>query len=262
MVTEPIYISDRIKQKLKTGKPVTGFRIFEFFRPAMAKLSAQTGFDMVVIEAEHELANTGDLADFIGCCRDNGVDVIVAPPSNDRHVIARFMDAGAIGIKLPHAETVDQVNELAGWIKYPPDGNRAFVDGPNTEFLMPDVARYCQEANAATIIFLKIESRLGLENAEAMFETGHVDGLIFGAVDLSLDCGLPGQVEHPELTSAMEKVAISALSRGIAVIGYANDVQTYHKERERGAQIFQYGNEINGLRAGANAFMKLVRSRE
>ena len=85
------------------------------------------------------------------------------------------MDAGATGIKLPHAETAEQVNDLARWVKYPPEGKRAFVDGPNTEFRMPDVGRYCRDVNEATLIFVKIESRSGIENAEGMFESGWVE---------------------------------------------------------------------------------------
>ena len=70
------------------------------------------------------------------------------------------MDFSAIGIKLPYAETIEQVNVLASWVKYPPEGNLAIVNGSNTDFRMPDVARYCREVNEATLIFLKIESRL------------------------------------------------------------------------------------------------------
>jgi 2-keto-3-deoxy-L-rhamnonate aldolase RhmA len=252
--------SNRIKRKLQAGEPVTGLRVFEFFRPAVAKVAAQAGFDMVVIEAEQDLAGPREVTDFIGCCCDNGMDVIVAPPSGDRSTIARYMDAGATGIKLPHAETAAQVNDVARWLKYPPEGRRGFVDGPNTQFRMPDVAKYCREANEATLLLVKIESRSGIENAEAIFETGCVDGVIFGPWDLSIDWRLPGQVDHPDLTSAMEKVAGAALSRGIAVAGHAADAETYRRERARGAQIFQHSSEIDIIRASAEAFMEIVRS--
>lgn len=217
---------------------------------------------MIIVEAEHEFANVREVTDFIGYCRDNGLDVIVSPPCSDRHLIARYMDASATGIMLPHAETIEQVNVLASWVKYPPEGNRAIVDGPNTDFRMPDVARYCCEVNEATLIFLKVESRLGLENAEGMFETGWGDGLVFRPVDLSLDWGLPGQVDHPALIAAMDKTAHAAMSLGIAVVRYAKDVENYRKERDRGAQIFQYGPEINVLSTGAEAFVNVVRSGE
>ena len=260
MAADSTSISNKIKRKLKKGEPVTGLRVFDFIRPAVAKLAAQAGFDMVVIEAEHDLADPRDVTGLIACCRDNDLDVIVAPPGSDRPTIARFMDAGATGIKLPHAETAEQVNDLARWVKYPPEGKRAFVDGPNTEFRMPDVGRYCRDVNEATLIFVKIESRSGIENAEGMFESGWVDGVIFGPWDLSLDWGLPGQVDHPVLTSAMDNVAGAALSRGIAVSGHAGDAETYRKERERGALIFQHGPELDILRASAEGFMDVVRS--
>ncbi len=84
--------------------------------------------------------------------------------------------------------------------------------------------------------------------------------MIFGPWDLSLDWGLPGQVDHPELVAAMEKVAGAALSRGIAVAGHAGDAETFRRERSRGAQIFQHGPEVDIVRASAEAFMDMVKS--
>ena len=250
----------RIKQKLQTGEPVTGLRVFEFLRPTVAKVASQAGFDMVVIEVEQDLAAPREVTDFIGSCHDNGIDAIVTPSHGDRSTISRFMDAGATGIKLPHVDTAGQVNDVARWAKYPPEGSRGFVDGPNTDFRMPDVAAYCREANAATLIFVKIESRSGIENAEAILDTGCVDGLIFGPWDLSLDWGLPGQIDHTELVSAVEDVAGAARARGIAVAGHASDVETYRRQRARGTQIFQHGSEIDILLASAEAFMNIVKS--
>ena len=60
----------------------------------------------------------------------------------------------------------------------------------------------------------------------------------------------------------MDKTAHTAISRGIAVVGYAKDVESYCKERDRGAQIFPYGPEINVLSTGAEAFINVVRSGE
>lgn len=108
------------------------------------------------------------------------------------------------------------------------------------------------------MIVLKIESRKGVESAEAMFSTGLVDALVFGPVDLSVDWGVPGQTDHPEIVGALDRVSKLALSHRIAVIGHAVDRESYQRERERGAQIFAVAGEIDLLREGAERFMEMV----
>lgn len=258
MSMKDCYVVSRSKQRLTSGQPVFSLVVFEFTRPAIVKFAAQAGLHMMLVEAEHEFHNERELTDFLVCCNDNGIDAVVSVPTHDQHFVSRIMDAGAAGVKLPHAETAEQVNELAQWVKYPPTGKRAMVYGPNTDFEVPDVARYCREANDTSLIILKIESRLGVENAEAMFDTGWVDGIVFGPVDLTCDWGVPGEVDHPEIVEAMDRVSRIAIERTIAVIGNASDRKAYEESRRRGAQLFAIPTELELIRDGILAFMKNV----
>ena len=258
MSTNPIYISNPAKDRLKAGKPVFGFGVWEFTRPAVVKIAAQAGFHVLIVEAEHELHDEADLTDFIVTANDNGLVVMVSVPTTERHFISRILDAGALALMLPHAETPAQIETVVRWMKYPPLGERAVVFGPNTDFVVPDVARYCEQANEATMLVLKIESRKGIENAEAMFETGRVDGIVFGPMDLSVDWGVPGQTEHPEIVEAVESVCRVARARGIPFVGHAADRTSYKAERGRGAQIFATLSEMELIREGALRFMEMV----
>ena len=64
MSTNPIYISNPAKDRLKAGKPVFGFGVWEFTRPAVVKIAAQAGFHVLIVEAEHELHDEADLNRF------------------------------------------------------------------------------------------------------------------------------------------------------------------------------------------------------
>ena len=101
------------------------------------------------------------------------------------------------------------------------------------------MARYCREANEATLVILKVESRMGVENAEAMMSIDGIDGIVFGPGDLAADMGLHGQWEHPAVLAAIESVVELALARGIAVEPpIMPDREGYPRERERGCLIF------------------------
>ena len=233
-------ITNTAKQTLNNGDPVVVFSVFGYTRPVIVKIAQQTGYDMLLIDAEHVLHNDEHLTDFIVTARDNGLSPLVTVQTSERHFVSRILDAGALGISLSHAETMEQVEELVRWMKYPPVGKRALGSGPASDFWLKDPRRYCEEANAATMLALKIESREGLENAEAMMSNEWVDAILFGPGDLAADMGFHGQTEHPTVVGAMERVIDLAISHGKAVepaIGTANQAE-YQRQRQRGIQIF------------------------
>ena len=60
-----------------------------------------------------------------------------------------------------------------------------------------EVARYCREANEATLVLPEIESPTGVRNAEAIMDVEGVDGIVFGPGDLSVKDGVPRPVGAP-----------------------------------------------------------------
>ena len=240
MTTDHQTIANPAKQALKSGEPILVFNVFECLRPAIIKVVAQTGYDMLMIETEHVLHDEYILTDFIISARDNGLCPLITVPTTDRLLVSRLLDAGALGINLCHSETPEQVEELVRWMKYPPVGERALAFGPNADYRGADAARYCREANEATLLMLKIESRRGVENAELMMANEWVDAVVFGPGDLAASMGFHGQWQHPEVLAAMESVIEIALSRGIAVepSEFPADRAGYLNQRERGIQIF------------------------
>ena len=233
-------IRNRAKELLKSGEAVRAFNVFESLRPSVISVLAQTGCEMVLVETEHISHNPETLTSFLVMARYAGLCPTVTIPEVSRTLVSRTLDAGALGICLSHSETPEQVDELVRWMKYAPVGERALAHGPNAGYHIEDASSYCNEANDATLLILKIESRLGLENAEEMVSNEWVDGVVFGPGDLAADMGLHGQQDHPDLINAMEAVAQIALSQSKAVESpvYATTSAEYRLQRERGFQIF------------------------
>jgi 2-keto-3-deoxy-L-rhamnonate aldolase RhmA len=240
MSESSISISNPAKNQLKADEPVLVFNVFELLRPSIIKIVKQTGYDMLMIETEHVLHDEYNLTNFIISARDNGLSPLITVPTTDRILVSRLLDAGALGINLCHAETVEQVDDLVRWMKYPPFGERALFMGANVDYQDADAEQYCREANQATMLVLKIESRLGVENAEQMIANEWVDGVVFGPGDLAASMGFHGGWQHPEVLAAMESVIEIALARGIAVepAEFPSDSSEFERQKERGIQIF------------------------
>lgn len=240
MSDSPTIISNPARSRLKAGEPVLVFNVFESLRPSIIKIVKQTGYDMLMIETEHVLHDEYTLTNFIISARDNGLSPLITVPTTDRMLVSRILDAGALGINLCHSETVEQVDDLVRWMKYPPVGERALAMGANVDYQDADAEQYCREANQATMLTLKIESWKGVENAEQLMANEWVDGIVFGPGDLAASMGRHGGWQHPEVLAAMESVIELALVRGIAVepAEFPSDSTEYGRQRERGIQIF------------------------
>lgn len=233
-------ISSPAKEKLKSGEPITGMNVFESLRPSVVKIAAMAGFDLILVDTEHVVHNGETLTNFLVLARDNGLTPVVTVVAPDRALVSRMLDAGALGIILSHAETAGQVEDLVRWTKYAPEGERGLALGANAGYEGSQVARYCREANEATLVLLKVESPLGVRNSEAIMDVQGVDGVVFGPGDLSAKMGLHGQWEHPEVLAAIDGVVQGALDRGLAVEPpiMPADSAAYRRDVKRGIRIF------------------------
>ena len=255
---EPI-ITNSAKEKLKAGRSITGMNVFESLRPSVVKVAAMVGFDLILADTEHVVHNDETLTNFLVLARDNGLAPIVTVVAPERALVSRMLDAGALGIILSHAETAEQVEDLVRWTKYAPEGERGVAMGANAGYDNIEVARYCREANEATLVLPKIESAVGVRNAESIMDVEGVDGIVFGPGDLSVKMGFHGQWEHPEVLAAMEGVVQGALARGLAVEPpiMPTDRAAYERELERGIRIFgaMRRSEYDLLKEAANNVM-------
>ena len=255
MAAEDPLIRNPAKEILQSGGPLFGFNVFESLRPSVIKIAAQAGYNMLLVENEHVIHNDETLTNFLIMARDNGLSPAVTVLVPERPFVSRLLDAGALGICLSHAEEPEQVAALARWMKYAPDGERGLAMGANVEYAAVEAARYCREANAATMLILKIESWRGVENAEAMLANEWVDAVVFGPGDLAATMGFHGDWQHPEVVRAMERVIEIALVRGIATEPaiYPRNRQEYLRQRRAGIQLvgrFRH-SEYDLLRDGA-----------
>ena len=255
MSNQPIKIINRAKRRLNQGHDIRVFNVFDSLKPSTIKIVKQSGYNMIKVDAEHFLHNPETLNNFLVMARDNELSPAVTIPTVSRPMVSTLLDAGAQGICLAHAETLDQVEELVKWMKYPPIGERALAPGSNAEYIIDDPLFHCENENKVTLLILKIESRKGVENAESLLSNEWVDAIIFGPGDLAADMGFHGQWEHDEVINAMQKVCTIAIEKGKAVEApsLATNRSEYISQREAGYQIFgpHRGTEYDLLRKGA-----------
>ncbi|MSU48401.1 MAG: hypothetical protein EXS37_04795 [Opitutus sp.] len=188
-------------RKLARGETVFGPNL-QIPSPELVELFGLAGFDFVMLDGEHG-ATTPHLPSLILACDAAGVTSIVRVPSHDRGWVLPAMELGAGGIQVPMVETEAQARALVHEAKYPPLGGRGLSTVPRAaRYSFTDPQRYRQAANREVLLIVQIETRRGVENAEAIARVPGVDLVFIGPADLAQSYGhAPGPV--PEETATV-----------------------------------------------------------
>ena len=82
--------------------------------------------------------------------------------------------------------------------------------GPALGYRAVPLSELNPKLNAETAVIVMLETGEGIENCEAIAAVDGIDVLLIGSGDLTTDLGIPGQVDHPRLRAAYERVAAPA----------------------------------------------------
>ena len=196
-----------IKKRLQNGELVLGTIISEIRNPNIAYMLAQCGFEFFIIDNEHGTFNFETISNMIAAARGAGISVIVRIPEITRENILKPLDSGAAGLLVPMVNTAAQALEVIQHAKYPTMGNRgAALRRPHNLYAKVNAADYLKQANENTFIAVQAETTQALDNIDEIASVEGVDCIFVGPFDLSISLGIPGQINHPIETEAIEKV--------------------------------------------------------
>jgi 4-hydroxy-2-oxoheptanedioate aldolase len=250
---DPVAVERAFRKKLASSGVLLGAIVAQFIRPPLAKLYAYAGFDFVYLETEHVTFNGPELADFVLCCRDNGLPVIAKTPQLERAEIARLLDSGVMGIQLPRTESRADLLELISYVKYPPLGSRAGAPGYcNTYYVWPnDPSGWLKACNETTVIVGHIETAKGYKNAEQIITTPGLDMLYVGPYDLSISLGSPGNYDHPVVAKAIREIMELCIRHHVPFGTSTSGPAVAQELIKNGARFFETVDEITLICEGA-----------
>jgi 2-keto-3-deoxy-L-rhamnonate aldolase RhmA len=248
-----------VKQALKAGQAVIGSEISRLRTSDVARTYAAAGFDFVFIDMEHTCFSLETVADMIAAARAADIVPIVRVPQAEYAFVARVLDAGAQGIIAPRVNRPEEVEQLVSWMRYPPEGVRGFAcNTAQTDGQAVDINEFIEAANRQTLVVVQIERREAVANLEEMLSIEGVDVACLGFMDLTVDLGIPGQLEHPSAVRAVQKLVDVALERGVAPGIITPDMATAAAWISRGMRFVSFATEeILLQRAASEAAARL-----
>ena len=202
------------KQKLNNGETVYG----AFFRTpdnSLIELQGYLGWDFLVLDGEHGTLQPRDVEDQCRACELHGVTPIARATTNEQSIILRFMDTGVQGALIPFINTAADAERAVQSIKYQPRGQRGLAGIRAADFgRTGPLGDYVEKANAETLVVAQIETAEGLENLDEIVKVDDVDVIFIGPNDLANSLGQPGNIPHPDVQAAMDKIAETTLAAG------------------------------------------------
>lgn len=226
-----------IKELLNHKQPVLGCLINGAF-PPLVEIAGLAGFHFVFIDAEHGPLTIKDCEELVRAAEVRHIVPIIRTPENNPKTILRYLDIGAMGIIIPEVNSREEAEAAVRAVKYPPVGVRGLASARSADYgFGKSKPEYIEDANSETMVIILIESKEAVDHAEEILSVEGVDAFFIGTSDLSTSMGLMGQVDHPLVKAAFNKVLDAGLRMGKPIGVVARDGESPRKLIERGVSI-------------------------
>ena len=251
-------LENRVKAKLAAGEAVFGCFV-RTAEPSLIEYVGMLGWDFLVFDAEHGTLQPRDVEDLCRAVEPRGTTPIVRVTTNDAPTILRFLDTGVHGVHVPWVNTAADVERAVQAVKYTPRGMRGLAGSRASDWgLREPIGEYVQRANRETLLAIHIETQDAVDAIDDYLAVDGVDVLFLGPTDLSQSLGHPGDVRHPDVQRALDRVADAVVGSRKTLGIYAGTVDMTNEWLERGARYFTTSLEPF-LRDGMTSHLRAVR---
>lgn len=186
--------------------------------PEICEIAAAAGFDFIIIDMEHGSFGLEGAVEMMRAVESQNAASVLRLPDSSSTGIKKSLDAGAIGILIPGIRTGQEASQIVQAAKYEPAGFRGACPSTRaTKHSLIDWREYREWSDRNTMVWGIIENRDAVKNIDAIASSG-LDAVALGPFDLSMNLGFNGNINHPEVTEALDRVTEVALSNGIEVV--------------------------------------------
>lgn len=194
--------ANAFKRSVREGRPQIGLWA-SLGSNISTEVIAGAGFDWILIDTEHAPNELPMVFSQLQALVGGTAAPIVRPAWNDMVLLKRLLDVGVQNFLVPYVQTVEEARAAVAAVRYPPQGIRgvAVTHRGNQYGRVKD---YFKRANEEICLLLQIETRVALQNLDAIAAIDGVDGLFIGPSDLAAAFGRIGENNHPEVRAAIE----------------------------------------------------------
>ena len=246
-----------LREALKKGKPLVG-TLLTVDSTEVAEALALSGFDWIFVDLEHGSLSLHDAQRALQAIA-NRCHTLVRVPDGTTENIKRVLDMGCSGIIVPMVNTAAYAQRIAALSKYPPVGERSVGIGRAQGYGLR-FTEYLEVANEQTAVVVQIEHRDAVADVNQIVAVPGIDAVFVGPYDLSNSMGLVGQVSHPDVRAAIDKVRAACAQTNLPTGIFCSTAEQAVREIKAGVTLLAVGADISLMTNSAKLLMDAVRA--
>lgn len=207
-------LAGEIKRRLRAGEVSLGGWL-TIAHESVAEIIAAAGLDWVIVDMEHTAIDVSEALRLLMAIEGRGTVGLVRLAALDPARAKAALDSGAAGIVVPMIMTAQDAEAAVRSAKYPPRGTRG-AGLARTHDYGPSFDEYFRRANDETLVVAQVEHIDAVERIDEIVAVSGLDGTFIGPYDLSASMGLAGQLGHPDVLSAVDRVVHATVGAGLA----------------------------------------------
>ena len=224
-------------KRLRSGEILIG-TLVSLPSAEICELLASIGYDWLFIDAEHGAFNPQQAQAMLQAAAPT--PCLIRVPSDETIWLKKALDIGAAGVIVPQVHTADQAREIISHCKYTPDGKRGIGIGRAHKYGI-DFDRYIKYANQETAVVLQAESSEAVDNINDIVKLKGIDAILIGPYDLSASLGKPGEIDHPIVQAAINKIIKTCQNAKLAMGFFGVTPESVLPYKQKGFALLTIG---------------------
>jgi 4-hydroxy-2-oxoheptanedioate aldolase len=246
-----MFRENTLKRELAAGKTVCGYAVMSR-SPLIVEMLGYSGFEWLFIDTEHvPIYSDMTLENMIRAAEASGVVPIVRVKENREQYIRNALEAGAMGVVVPHVATKEDAQRAVSYASFPPRGIRgADPTVRSARYRTGDFSwdAYIKYSNEEAMVIPLLEDKEFLDNLDDILDVEGIGAVSFGPTDYALSIGLNllYDFNHPRIAEAFEAVIAGAKKRNLPVLSAVNPctVDQSKKLADKGVKFQLFGTDI------------------
>jgi 2-keto-3-deoxy-L-rhamnonate aldolase RhmA len=229
-------------------------------RREVVEIVANVGFDFAICDLEHSQITEQEASQLILAGIACGLPIIVRVAAFDPGVMNRLLESGAAGIQLPQVQRREQVVAFCKAVKYPPDGSRSIsLAQPAAGYGADPLADYIHRINDEVLLVGQLETREFEDPLENLMKG--LDVVFIGILDMTLDMGLPGRFDDPQIVQRQKEVEKAASRAKVHMGIYADSPTRASQAAAAGYRYIALSSDLGALASATRSWVQQLRDK-
>ena len=263
-----MFRSNTLKRDLAAGKLCAGF-VLQSHSPMAVEMFGYSGFDFLFIDTEHTpIGSDAALENLIRAAEASGIVPLVRVKENREQYIRNALEAGAMGVVVPHVATAEDAERAVSYACFPTRGVRgADPTVRSARYRCGDFnwGEFIEHSNREAMVIPLLEDKEFLDNLDEILEVEGLGAISFGPTDYALSLGLNllYDFNNEQIVTAFEKVIQGARKKNLPILSAVNPatVEQSRKLSEMGVNLQLFGSDVALLSSAINQVMTEVVSK-